>query len=312
VPADLGYYDLRLPEVREQQAQMAREAGIEGFCYWHYWFGNGKRLLERPFNEVLASGKPDFPFCLGWANHSWERKLWNKEGNSDILIKQIYPGTDDYINHFMTMLPAFQDKRYIKVNGKLLFVIYNSIENPTAIKEFIRIWRQLAAQYGLIDFFFVAEDSDARNKENNIALGFDAIYDNNVFNIHHHLNIIKKVALYIHREWFNHPTVFQYKKAINYMVTERAKERDVIPVIAPNWDHSPRSGGKAILLHNAQPKYFKQLICRTLEIVKNKPSEEQIIFIKSWNEWGEGNYIEPDCEYGTGNLQALKESIENT
>ena len=79
VPADLGYYDLRMPEVREAQADMAREAGIEGFMYWHYWFGNGKQILERPFNEVLSSGKPDFPFCLGWANHSWTRRTWNSD-----------------------------------------------------------------------------------------------------------------------------------------------------------------------------------------------------------------------------------------
>jgi lipopolysaccharide biosynthesis protein len=310
LPADLGFYDLRLEETRIAQAKLARDAGIEGFCYWHYWFGNGKRLLELPFNEVLISGKPDFPFCLAWANHSWERKLWNKEGNSEILIKQTYPGIDDYVDHFMTMLPAFRDKRYIKVNDKLLFVIFNSIENPVAIEEFIRTWRKLAKQYGLIDFFFVAKDSDTRNKENNIALGFDAIYDDNVFNIHHRLNIVKKVLLYIHREWLNHPTVFQYKDAIHYMLTEQSKENDVIPVIAPNWDHSPRSGDNAILLHNAHPKYFKQLVCKTLETIKNKPKEEQIIFIKSWNEWGEGNYMEPDCEYGTGNLQALKEGIE--
>lgn len=81
IPADLGFYDLRLPETRELQAQLAREAGIEGFMYWHYWMGGGKRLLERPFNEVLDSGKPDFPFCLGWANHPWKTSTWTTMGN---------------------------------------------------------------------------------------------------------------------------------------------------------------------------------------------------------------------------------------
>lgn len=95
VPADLGFYDLRVPEVREEQARLAQEAGIDAFCYWHYWFGNGKQLLERPLNEVVASGKPDFPFCIGWANHSWMKKSWNNQVSrfcQDLLIEQEYPG----------------------------------------------------------------------------------------------------------------------------------------------------------------------------------------------------------------------------
>ena len=111
IPADLGFYDLRLPEVGQQQADLAHEAGIEGFCYYHYWFG-GKQLLERPFNEVLASGKPDFPFCLCWANHSWSNKTWNRKSNmqsNSMLIEQTYPGYDDDYNHFMNVLPLFAE-----------------------------------------------------------------------------------------------------------------------------------------------------------------------------------------------------------
>ena len=101
IPADLGFYDLRLPEIREQQAQLAREAGVEGFCYWHYWFGNGKQLLERPFQEVVASGKPDFPFCLCWANHDWSNRSWKKDSKLDAMIaKQEYLGEKDHTEHF--------------------------------------------------------------------------------------------------------------------------------------------------------------------------------------------------------------------
>ena len=114
IPADLGYYDLRLPEVREEQANLAREAGIEGFCYYHYWFGNGRRLLERPFNEVLESGKPDFPFCLCWANHTWSNKTWEKSKakvKESILMEQQYLGEEHYKQHFYAVLPAFRDSR---------------------------------------------------------------------------------------------------------------------------------------------------------------------------------------------------------
>ena len=159
IPADLGFYDLRLPEVREQQAQLAREAGIEGFCYWHYWFGNGRQLLQRPFNEVLASGKPDFPFCLAWANHDWSTKSWQrgkgKVDSSVMIEKQLYPGDEDYIHHFNYVLPAFRDHRYITVDGKPLFLIFDTY-NFGDVSHFIELWRDLAVKNGLEGVYFVA------------------------------------------------------------------------------------------------------------------------------------------------------------
>lgn len=130
-PADVGYYDLRVPEVRVQQAEMAKEAGIEGFCYWHYWFA-GRRLLNRDFKEVVESGKPDFPFCLCWANHSWYAKTWDPKMPNKLLIEQTYPGIQDYEDHFYAMLPAFKDSCYIKVNRKLVFAVYAPLNIPDA------------------------------------------------------------------------------------------------------------------------------------------------------------------------------------
>ena len=155
VPADLGYYDLRIPEVRESQANMAKSFGIDGFCYWHYWFGNGKRLLERPFNEVLQSGRPDFPFCLAWANQSWQG-ISHGIKNKKILIEQLYPGKEDYINHFNSLLPAFKDSRYIRINDKPVFVIYKPLDIPK-IQEFILLWNNLALQNGLKGIFFISQ-----------------------------------------------------------------------------------------------------------------------------------------------------------
>ena len=124
---------------------MAQEAGIEGFCYYHYWF-NGKQLLERPLNEVVASGEPDFPFCLCWANHIWSNKTWQRNSavqKNSILIEQTYPGYDDDVNHFMSLLSTFKDKRYIKVDGRLLFAIYDSIGFPH-VRQFMDTWNKLA------------------------------------------------------------------------------------------------------------------------------------------------------------------------
>lgn len=310
IPEELGFYDLRLDKTRIEQAELAKEHGVTGFCYWHYWFGNEKRLLEEPFMQVLETNKPDFPFCLAWANHSWERKQWDKEGNSELLIEQLYPGEKDYINHFNKLLPAFKDKRYIQVNAKLLFYIFDPLGSDEVLK-FMQVWRALARQNDLSGFHFVARDANSRNYEKLKEIGFDAIYNDDVFNIHHHKNILQKTFHMFNREYLKRPTKFLYRKAIEYMVTDDCHKNDVIPVIAPNWDHSPRSGGRAIILHKPHPKYFKKLVIRALRVVINKPKEEQIIMIKSWNEWGEGNYLEPDLRYGRGYLESLKDAINS-
>ena len=157
IPADLGFYDLRLPEVRELQASLAKESGIEGFCYYHYWFGRGRQLLERPFNEVVACGRPDFPFCLCWANHTWSNKTWERKSaiqKDSVLIEQQYPGVEDDIAHFNSLLAAFKDRRYMTVDGKLLFVLYNPYDMPH-VERFMETWRKLARENGLPGFHFV-------------------------------------------------------------------------------------------------------------------------------------------------------------
>ena len=174
IPSDLGFYDLRLPEVREEQAQLAKEAGVYGFCYWHYWF-NGTELMERPFKEVLLSGKPDFPFCLGWANESWMAKLWSKNGvTGKTLIEQTY-SDEDNIKHFEAYKVAFQDQRYIRIDGKPFFLIYRPLDMPD-VKTFMQTWNKLISKSGIAEgFYFVAH---ARNEEECDILrnmGFDAV-----------------------------------------------------------------------------------------------------------------------------------------
>lgn len=313
LPADLGFYNLLYPEIKEQQAQLAKEAGIEGFCYYHYWFGNGKMILQKPLEQILETEKPDFPFCIAWANHSWYKKNWNPDikGENVMLVEQTYPGDEDYIAHFNYLLPAFKDKRYIRVNGKLFFIIYIT-EYFKDVKHFIELWRELAKINGLGDFYFVTTDSDSRNKEKNLSYGFDAIYNSDMLNIHHNLSTIKKIWFLINRKYFHRPTVFQYKDAIKYMIIDDCKNAGVIPLIGPNWDHTPRSGNFGMVLQNPDPKYFKEVAKKAIEIVRDKPADEQIIMIKSWNEWGEGNYMEPDREYRLGYIHALRDAIKES
>lgn len=334
LPSELGFYDLRVPEVREAQAELAKEYGIEGFCYWHYWFGNGKRALETPINEVLRTGKPDFPFCFAWANHSWSTATWNnaKTVKKDFeFLKQEYLGEEDYIAHFYALLPAFKDKRYITVDGKPLFAIFDPSDIPDAeIRLFINTWNKLAIEHGLKGFHFVARIAsvtkmtakDAKERlyggfvkyySHYLELGFDAIWSNNKRRSeilsHGYLSFLLSRVLY---HVFNAGTLsrYDYKKIIHNYFTEEDKLEYVYPMVIPKWDKTPRQGKKADIYLNNTPELFEEHMSDALQIVKNKQAQHRIIFLQSWNEWGEGNYIEPDIKFGRGYLEALKNAIE--
>lgn len=311
IPSDLGYYDLRVPETREAQAQMASEAGIEGFVYWHYWFGNGKRLLERPFNEVLASGKPDYPFALAWANEGWGGSFHGKIKDGRTLIEQQYGGDADYREHFESVLPAFKDKRYIQIDGKPLFVIYKPDLIPD-VKHFICLWRELARSNGLSGIFFVGIGNILYDRIDSIEtlkryqeFGFDGMNSINMFRNHHGLwhKIKKRVFI----RFLGLPDIRQYNLEI--MKDKSDDEDNVFPTVYPNWDHTPRTGRRGICVVGTNPKKWRRAINMMLERIKGKPYERRILFVKSWNEWAEGNHLEPDMKFGKGYLTELKDAL---
>ena len=308
VPGELGYYDLNDSSVRERQANLAREAGIEAFCYWHYWFGNGKQLLEMPFNEVLASKKPDFNFCLGWANESWKAKVWsNPRGDEDkILIEQTYPGDEDIRQHFAYLLKAFKDKRYVKIEGKPLFVIYKPNLLPDA-PRLIRMWNALARENGLEGVFFVAHTLYSTEVNDCLKLGFDAVNVVRLGSCRRSKRLIALNILNLLQYAFSRkPFIYSYKSAITELSGKENKRAEVFPSIIPNWDNTPRSGIHGFVLHNSTPQYFVKHVKQVFQSIANKPEEKQIVFLKSWNEWGEGNYIEPDQKYGDAYLKIIK------
>lgn len=334
VPADLGFYDLRLPEIREEQAKLARKAGIEGFCYWHYWFGNGKQLLEHPFNEVLESGKPDFPFCLGWANHSWTNKSWEagtRKVKESVLVEQTYSGKSEYTQHFYSVFKAFKDSRYITVDGKPLFVVFDPLAIPN-VNEFIELWQSLARENGLQGIHFVGsqhsfEQSDKKikniftknksvspaSKYNKLfASGYDAVASTG------HMR-----AEYLTRNLWAHfiryvnigllkrgtPTRCKMSSVLKYLFTEEDRWDNVYPTLFPNWDRTPRSGSKANVFEDSTPDVFKKQVVKAISLIENKSEEHRILFLRSWNEWGEGNYMEPDQRFGHGYIDALSEAL---
>lgn len=304
VPADLGYYDLRLPETREAQAAMAKEYGVEGFCYWHYWFGNGKRILERPFAEVLDSGKPDFPFCLGWANETWSG-IWHGDAKR-ILIKQDYVGKSDYEQHFLSLLKAFKDPRYLTVDGKVIFYIYKPFLIPD-IQVFFDVWRSLATQNGLKGIYFIGNCEQFEKKEETLKMGFDAVNISRMFDIER-LTVSRAKRALSYRV-LKKLRVYDYEKASKYFVGKEEEEINCIPTIIPNWDNSPRSGSKAYIMSDSTPGKFQSHIRQVFKVIENKPNENKLVFLKSWNEWAEGNYVEPDLVFGKKYLEALHNEV---
>ena len=318
VPADLGYYDLRLPQVRQAQADLAKEAGITAFCYYHYWFGNGKQLLEMPFNEVVRLGEPDFPFCLAWANHTWYRKMWDSEKNilsKEVLVKQEYPGEKDIEQHFYSLLEAFKDKRYYKIHDKLVFVLYKA-ENIPNVDFFKEKWQQLAKENHLPAFFFVSYSDDIYRLQNDTHKNCDASIlslktDTGSKGSSTKMRKYYRVLMMLVARFLQKPMqVFEYVDVLPKLVNPLFSEKRIYPVLIPNWDYTPRRGAGGLIFHNAAPSLFKKHVLQVFNLIKNKPEDDQIVFLKSWNEWGEGNYMEPDLKYGKGYIKALREAID--
>lgn len=316
IPANLGFYDLRLPEIREKQVEMAKRAGVDAFCYYHYWFGNGKQELERPFNEVVASGKPDFPFCLCWANEPWFSKMWNQDGTIEktLLVDQVYPGKEENEQHFYSMLDAFKDSRYYRINDRLVFMVYKPYHFK-GISAFMEQWNELAKQNGLVGFYFIGHCQNPQTLkeiDDLKSLGFDAI---NVL----HLTNFEGVKQSLVRCWVNYithqllgrPYINNYKSILPNLIGPEASREDVFPSLVPNWDHTPRSGRGGYLFENCEPELFERHCQMVFNAIKDKKNEDKIVFLKSWNEWGEGNYMEPDLKYGFGFIDALRRALKD-
>jgi hypothetical protein len=317
IPADLGFYDLRAPETQIAQAAMASKHGIEGFCYWHYWFA-GKRLLERPFNQVLKSGDPDFPFCLAWANQTWTG-IWH--GAPDrILIEQHYPGQKDDETHFHALVQAFHDPRYMEIDEKPIFIIYYPPGLPQP-NRFTDYWNELALKSGLPGIYFLGiTDKKWNYKEQ----GFDGSILDSLPIFLNQMKIkkkgfsqkfLKKLIGKNNRQLMGNtilkakPRIYSYKDFVEHSNPAINDSIDQYRCIVPNWDNTPRSGTRGVVLQDSTPELFRIHLNKALTEIKKRTLEKRIIFIKSWNEWAEGNYLEPDIKYGKAYLKVIKEEI---
>jgi hypothetical protein len=310
LPADLGYYDLRVPEVRQAQANLASQYGIHGFCYWHYWFG-GKLLLERPLKEVVQSGQPDFPFCIAWANQTWSG-TWHGLSNNKVLMEQIYPGIQDYTQHFYALLDTFQDPRYIEVNGKKLVFIFRPMDIPNP-KHFIDCWQQLALKEGLPGLHFVGMHMEP--DWNPGEFSYDAMVQTWVNRDRLRYRSLKErfqgrlFGQQTASKGRKGPQLVSYKNYVKHY-TPSSLNSYSYPMVYTDWDNTPRSGKDGWLFRDFSPALFEDLCYKAMEATVNKPDDEKILIVKSWNEWAEGNYLEPDQRYGYSCLQAFHKALQ--
>lgn len=313
LPADLGFYDLRLPEVREAQAALAREHGIHGFCYYHYWF-NGRRILERPFNEVLESGKPDFPFCLCWANENWSR-AWDGSSNH-LLLEQKHSIEDDRA-HIKSLLPAFADQRYIRINGKPLFLVYRTELLPDPLST-ANIWREEARKAGIGEIYLARVEQFVNNIDP-VSIGFDAAVEfapsgNYLGPLLYRSRLSNFLArLGVFPAGYRDNDVIHYSSVAQTFMNRCDPEFKRFHCVSPMWDNSARRKAKARILADSTPEYYEKWLVHTIRRTNTLyKGDERIVFINAWNEWAEGCHLEPDTKWGTAYLEATARALSST
>lgn len=298
LPADLGFCDLRVPETRMAQAQLARSHGIYGFCYYHYWF-SGRRLLERPLDEVLHGGEPRFPFCICWANESWSRR-WDGS-DRDILIAQVHDAETDSA-FIRDLLPYLADPRYIRVEGRALLLVYriDLLPEPRRTAE---VWRKAAVEAGIGDLYLVQVESFSITGDPGLN-GFDAAVE---FPGHH---LPKSVMTALEDPGEFRGKVFDYVTYARYMANRPAPPWVRFRAVMPSWDNTPRRGERAGLFIGSSPARYGAWLRRALARTRlERAGDERLVFINAWNEWGEGCHLEPDQKYGRGFLEATRAEL---
>ena len=298
-PGELGFYDLRLSEARKAQADLAREYGIHGFCYYHYWF-NGKLLLDRPLQEILKSGEPDFPFCLCWANENWTRK-WDG-GEKHILMEQKYSEEDDR-QHIRYLCEIFRDRRYIRINGRPLFLVYRANRFPAPLIT-TTIWREEARKLGIGEIYLCRVESFPDEHDDPKRIGFDAAVE--------FQPDWTEVGPYETRDKDIDYRIYDHRKIVDRMLRKSTPPYMRFPCVNPTWDNSPRRRDDITVFVESAPQLYETWLRETLKKWTPKDPEENIIFINAWNEWGEGNHLEPDEKFGRAYLEAQKKALQSS
>ena len=312
LPGELGFYDLRVPEVREQQAALAREHGIGAFGYYHYWFG-GRRLLERPFAEVLASGRPDFPFLLCWANENWTR-AWDG-GDREVLMPQAYSEEDD-VAHLRWLATAFADPRYVRVDGRPVFLVYRASDLPDP-RRTTETWRREARRLGIGELYLARVEGFASERAvPPDEWGFDA----GVAFVPEWQTLGRPLrralpwralrTLGLTSEGYRQH-VFDYDAVVAEMLARPAPDYPRLPCVTVAWDNSARRRENAVVYRDATPETYERWLRTELDRLAARTDVPHLMFVNAWNEWAEGSHLEPDARWGRAYLEATRRAVES-
>lgn len=302
---DLGYYDLSDINVMRTQAKIAQKYGVYGFCFYYYYFEQGKRLLEKPLQNYLKATDIDFPFCFAWANENWTRR-WDG-GNNEIIMAQDYD-EENMRQMLKEMLPAFQDKRYIKIEGKPVLFVYRA-EIVPQIKKLVLKWRAFIKTQGFDDLYLISMQNF--KQKNPLKMGFDAAAE--------FAPQIKRKALCLKPDLFLREKallfdadIWKMEDVVTSMCAQKKVSYPLIKCVCPSWDNTPRrQKNKPRIIVNATVSNFIQFLKKAVQetFVRKLPANG-LLLINAWNEWGEGAHLEPDEKNGYAYLEALRQVQE--
>ncbi len=295
----------------QSQADLAKAHGIQAFCFWHYWF-NGKLLLERPLLNLLSSDKPDFQYCLAWANENWTRR-WDGQ-DQEILQKQDYGGDNDDLAHFKWLLPFLKDERAFRIANKPIFLVYRPGDLPDPGRT-LAVWRKAAMAAGLQGIFAIAIKTSFANQQKDWTLsGFDGelIFQPNFTTVYNFANAQNGNSN--KHTGANDATIVDYHDIWQLLAkdsVETENRGNVFTSVVPGWDNTARRSNGPLVLRDSNPEDYAAWLTLELKRVSDRQPDRQIVFINAWNEWAEGNHLEPDLKFGRAFLEATKKAVQD-
>jgi lipopolysaccharide biosynthesis protein len=317
LPSDLGFYDLRLPETRVAQAQLARDAGLHAFCYYHYWFA-GRRLLHKPLDDMLSSGQPDFPFMLCWANENWTR-AWDG-GSREVLLAQQY-SDEDTVAYAEHLAPIFSDPRYVRLDNRPVFCVYNTDQMPDPVR-WTTLFRETSNRKGNDPYLIRVERYLDHDQRPPAELGFDAALEFQPFSRNFRKwqqtrpdlksHFPRRLGNRIRKDWQglqfwrDFDTIYDMEAFVAFDMRQPPPGYPCFAGVCPSWDNSARRPkGKGIIFRDSSPDLFSDWFSSKCEGGYSGP----FLFVNAWNEWAEGNHLEPCLTHGHAWLEATRKAL---
>nr|WP_302141925.1 glycoside hydrolase family 99-like domain-containing protein [uncultured Schaedlerella sp.] len=307
IPKDNYYYDLLDKSTFQKQAEQIKNSGMDGICIYHYWFKNGRQILEKPAEKLLQWKDIQLPYCFSWAHEPWARtwgnfgdqnkwtSIYDKGKNSDreLLLEQKYGNAVDWKRHFEYLLPFFSDNRYIKIDGKPVFEFHRAREIP-CLENMIWYWKELAKDYGLKGLYFIG---------NEVKKSQESLFDEVMIHEPQDAMLVSKTSFKDVIRCFDYDEVWRN-------ILKRGKDKNISLTGYAGYDDTPRHGTQGTAITNGSPEKFEKYMTKLIQI--NKQNHCRVMFVNAWNEWGEGMYLEPDEKYGDSYLCAMKRAVDQS